>query len=192
MNEQIERAANAEIWLPVKGYEGRYEVSDQGRVRSLRYLGHVGKVQILKPGNTHGGYLQVPLCRDSQRKMLRVHRLVAEAFCPNPCPEKFNQVNHIDENKLNNAAQNLEWCDVKYNSNFGTRNDRIAKTLINHPEKSKQVEQLDKHGNLLATYPSINEAERLTRTNHSHICECCQGKLKSTGGYVWRYKEVSI
>ena len=174
MNEQIEKAANAEIWFPVKGYEGLYEVSDQGRVRSIVQR-RKWEPHVLKPANNGCGYLIVHLCKNSKGKLLLVHRLVAEAFCPNPCPDKFTEVNHRDENKENNASSNLEWCDRKHNINYSW---------------SKQVQQLDKQGNILATYPSIQEAERVTRVNHSYICKCCQGKLRTSGGYVWRYKEV--
>lgn len=91
-----------EMWKPISGYEGLYEVSNFGRVKSLKF----GKEKILTPGN-YKGYLSVQLCKDGKRKMMRVHRLVAEAFIPNP--NKLETVNHKDEDKTNNSANNLEW-----------------------------------------------------------------------------------
>ena len=126
-----------EQWLPVEGYEGLYEVSNLGRVKSLNY-NHTGKEKILKPKKHRDGYLQVQLWRDGKHKMFQVHRLVATAFIPNP--EGFEQVNHRDEVKTNNCASNLEFCDCKYNNNYGTRNERAAAARINHPALSKVVE----------------------------------------------------
>ena len=120
-----------EEWRPVVGYEGLYEVSNTGRVRSLdRYVKtcygsyrlHKGKV--LSPGIRPDGYLVVSL----QYRMFRVHRLVAEAFLPNP--DNLPQVNHKDEDKSNNRVDNLEWCDSKYNNNYGTARIRAKETAI--------------------------------------------------------------
>lgn len=123
-----------EQWKPIVGYEGLYEISNLGRVKSLKY----GKERILKPGTDRGGYLTVNIYIDGKRKMFRVHRLVAIAFIPNP--EGFEQINHKDEDKTNNVTLNIEWCSAKYNSNFGTRNERMATSLTNHPALSKAVE----------------------------------------------------
>lgn len=172
-----------ETWKAIAGYEGLYEVSDQGRVRSLNHR----KSRILKTQKRYDGYLQAHLCKNSKMKNFLVHRLVAQAFCPNPDPIHFDQVNHLDEVKTNNVASNLEWCDVKYNNNYGTHNDKVAKALINYPKKSKEVQKFDKQGNLLATYPSTMEAGRVTGICQSSIVMCCHGKLKSAGGYIWRY-----
>ena len=114
-----------EEWRPVDGYEN-YEVSNFGRVKSLNYH-RTDKEGILKPGKNKDGYLYVGLCRNGKMKYFKVHKLVAEAFLPNP--ECFEQVNHKDEDKTNNCVSNLEFCDAKYNSNFGSRNKRIASAL---------------------------------------------------------------
>lgn len=184
MNEEnqkaLEKAAISEIWLPIAGYEGIYEVSDLGRVRSLKF----GKSKILIPGKTGCGYLFVILCKDSKGKCMTVHRLVASAFIPNPL--NLPQVNHIDENKLNNNVTNLEWCTASYNNNYGTRIRRLAEAIAK--ALSKPVQQLDKAtGELLATFPSTVEAERITGIARSSICKCCLRKRKSAGGFIWKY-----
>ena len=156
-----------EHWKPVVGYEEHYEVSDLGRIKSLKN----GKERILKPKKTHCGYLQVGLCKDGHRKYLLVHRLVAEAFIQNP--NNLDTVNHKDEVKTNNVASNLEWMSMKDNINYS---------------QARQVQMFDKStGELLATFPSTREAARVTGINPSHISECCNGKKKSAGGYIWKY-----
>ena len=165
-----------EHWKEIAGYEGIYEVSDQGRVRSLKF----GKEKILKPWKDRGGYLKVSLCKDCHKKYLFVHRLVADAFIQNP--NNLKTVNHKDEVKTNNVASNLEWMSQRDNLNYGTHNKRVAESL------SKQVQMLDKStGELLATFPSTHDAGRVTGINQGNISQCCRGKLKSTGGYIWKY-----
>ena len=171
-----------ETWKAIAGYEGLYEVSDQGRVKSLKYC----KEKILKPWNNKYGYLQVGLHKDGKVEKPKIHRLVAEAFIPNP--NNLTTVNHKDEVKTNNVASNLEWMSQKDNNNYGTHNKRASEAKINHPSLSKKVQMFDKQtGELLATFPSTHEAERVTGINQGHISECCIGKLKSAGGYIWRY-----
>ena len=171
-----------EHWKAIAGYEGLYEVSDLGRVKSLKY----GKEKILKQGKNNWGYLQVCLCKDCHTKRLLVHRIVAEAFIPNS--QGLDTVNHKDEVKTNNTVSNLEWMSIRDNLNYGTHNKRIAESHINHPSLSKQVQMFDKStGELLATFPSTMEANRITGIAYQSISKCCLGKLKSSGGYVWKY-----
>ena len=159
-----------ETWKPIAGYEGLYEVSDLGRVKSLNY-NHTGIEKILKPRKNTWGYLQVILCKDGNRKQTNIHRLVATTFIPNP--NNLETVNHKDEVKTNNVVINLEWMSQKDNNIYS---------------KARKVQMFDKKtGELLATFPYINEAERVTGIDDGHISECCKGKRKSAGGYIWRY-----
>lgn len=117
-----------EEWRPVKGYEGLYEVSDLGNIRSLPKY-HYKTSKLLKPTyNKHRGYLSVMLCLNSEvHKRIFVHRIVAEAFVPNLDPEKNKEINHKDENPLNNRADNLEWCDRWYNTHYNNLVERISR-----------------------------------------------------------------
>ena len=118
-----------------------------------------------------------------------VHRLVAEAFIPNP--SNFSVINHKDENPANNAVDNLEWCTQRYNMNYGTCRAKISTKLkgkfVNGPS-SKAVLQYDKSGNFVSEWPSAREAERQTGFSCRHISKCCLGKRKSAYGYVWKFK----
>ena len=125
-----------EIWKPKKDYEGLYEVSNLGRVKSLGNGKSINsKEGILKPGKIKQGYLQVTLCKNRKQKRFLVHRLVAEAFLPNP--ENLPFINHKDEDKTNNSVDNLEYCTREYNNNYGTRNERVAKANTNGKKSKK-------------------------------------------------------
>lgn len=177
-----------EIWKDIKGYEGLYQVSSYGRVRSLDRIvvysngdKHFYKGRIIKPFSDKDGYLLCNLSKNTKPKTSKVHRLVAEAFIPNP--NSLPQVNHRDEDKTNNHVENLEWCDGKYNKNYGTRNKRIGEKL------SKTVLQLDTNtGRVIAEYPSAIEAARHTGFSQGNISACCMGERKTAGGYKWQYK----
>lgn len=169
--------AEEEIWYPIKGYESLYEVSDQGRVRSLKF----GKERILKPIRNTSGYLQVFLCKNGEKKTYRVHRLVAQTFIPNP--HNLPEVNHKDENKENNSVHNLEWCTNKYNINYGTRTQRQAEKL------SKPVLQYTKSGELVREWKSTIDVQRNLGYFQNHISSCCNGKLKSAYNFIWKFKD---
>ena len=164
-----------EIWKDIKDYEGHYQVSNLSRVKSIKF----GKERILKPVTDRHGYSIVGLWKNNKQKTYKVHRLVAEAFIPNPY--NLPQVNHKDENPLNNNVNNLEWCNSKYNCNFGTRIERITK------RRSKTVLQYDLEGNFIREWKSTAECGR-NGFNQAHVAACCQGKLKKHKDSIWRYK----
>ena len=181
-----------EEWRAVAGYEGLYEVSNLGRVRSLeRYVRHNNRPYHIKGGilkNMEGkNYYYVHLHHhNGTSKKLKVHRLVACAFIPNP--NNLPQVNHKNECKLDNRVANLEWVTAKQNCNYGTRNERMREALKIQP-RCKQVEQLTLDYKHVNTYPSIKGAARLTGIDHTTISSCCHGKLNTSGGYRWKFKE---
>ena len=180
MNNVIEHTLKQEEWKPIPGYEGLYEVSNYGRVRSFKWSSN-GK--ILSPGKDGSGYLFVTLCKDGKTKLRRMHRLVAEAFIPNP--NNLPLVNHKDECKKNNYFGNLEWCSSAYNNSYGTRMERVVEKI------SKPVVQLDKKGNFISEFESLREASRRTGIADGSICRCCNHKpgYKSAGGFIWIYKD---
>lgn len=177
-----------EIWRNISGCPG-YQVSSIGRVKSMerkvkKWNGYrTVRERILKPGKNRGGYLIVFLYKEEKRKTMLLHRLVADAFLPNP--NNLPQVNHKDENPLNNNVENLEFCDAKYNSNFGTRTERIAKALtgVYNTKNSKAVMQIET-GKI---FPSTMEVQRQLGFDNDKISKCCNGKLKSAYKYHWKY-----
>ena len=166
-----------EIWCPIKGFEGLYEVSDKGRVKSLKY----GKERMLMQVRDSGGYLVVNLYKNSEKKMYYVHRLVSQAFIPNQ--NNLPEVNHKDENKTNNYVQNLEWCTDKYNTNYGTRNQRVSDKL------SKPVLQYEKSGAFVREWKSMQDVQRNLNYGQCNISRCCNGILKTAYGYIWKFKD---
>ena len=178
-----------EIWKDIKGYEGFYQASNFGRVKSLERidaLGHRLKEKILNPQINSCGYYRLTFCKQSIVKRYYVHRLVWEAF-NGTIPENM-QVNHINEIKIDNRLENLNLMTAKENMNYGTRNTRSAKKLING-KCSKTVLQYDLQDNLIKEYPSIHQAYRETGFDYRHIIKCCKGKRKTAYGFKWQYKQ---
>lgn len=180
-----------EVWKDIRGYENLYQSSTFGRARSLDNYrkGRNGslrfcKGKILKPSTDKDGYLLVGLCKNGKQKTYKVHRLVAEAFIPNP--NNLPQVNHKDENKQNNFVSNLEWCSAKYNSNYGTAIQRSSEKKING-KKSKTVLQYTLDGQFVREWKSTAEAGR-NGYNHGAVAACCRGKLKKYKDSIWKYK----
>ena len=171
-----------EIWKEIPDYEN-YKVSNLGRVKSLKF----GKEKILKNCTDSNGYLSICLSRDSKQHRYRIHRLVYESF-KGKIPEEL-VINHIDENIKNNRLTNLEAITPVENSMYGTRLKRISKSLTNNSKISKSIQQVDKStGNTIKEYPSLREASRQTGIGSGNISQCCSGKYKTAGGYIWKYK----
>ena len=185
----------SEEWRDIQGYEGLYQVSNLGRVRSCdrhTWAGWRGekalvKGRVRKPSITRQGYYQVDLLVDGHRKSLKVHRLVAIAFIPNP--NNYPYINHKDENPLNNKVDNLEWCTQKYNVNYGTSRQRLSKSLRNNSNAPRKATvQLSLNGEVLARYSSISEAARQTGISQAMISYCCLGRYKTAKGFIFRYE----
>lgn len=156
-----------EQWKTIFDYPD-YEVSNLGRVRSLKF----GKEKLLNPGINKYGYINVNLCKNGEAKNHKVHRLVAQAFIPNP--NNYPEVNHKDENKQNNCVDNLEWCTSQYNHDYS---------------QSKQVGQFDLNGNLIKVWKSVSEIEKQLEFDQGLISRCCLGNKSyyTAYGYIWRY-----
>ena len=154
-----------EVWKDIPGYEGLYQVSSLGRVKSFPRPGtHSQQEQIMKQTPDQKGYLRLWLCKGGKGKNVKIHRLVAEAFIPNE--NNLPQVNHKDENKGNNSVDNLEWCDNRYNAIYNDRMQKIARKL------SRKVKCLETN----VVYDSVAEAVRKTGLSHSNIVYCCQDR----------------
>ena len=180
-----------EIWKPVVGYEGFYEVSNMGRVKSLERkdcLGRAVKERILKQTVTHDGYLVVGLYAGGKLKTLKVHRLVCEAFNDNR--DEKPEVNHINENKTDNRACNLEWCTRRENVNHGSRNDRAANGIAK--ALSKPVGQYTLDGELVKKWPSTMEVQRQAGFSQGYISKVANGKRKTAYGFIWKYKNETM
>ena len=189
MERAISTIPANEIWRPVRDFEGLYEVSNLGRVRSVdRWSKYKGsdtiqayrKGRLLRQFKTKCGYYLVSLSRDGGTRHYSVHRLVAEAFIPNP--DNLPEVNHKDENKFNNCADNLEWCTNIYNIHYGTR---IYRSLTK--QHFKPVEQLTLDGRHIEYYQGVSDASRHVGANRCNISRACKGRYKTSYGYRWRY-----
>lgn len=181
-----------EEWKDIEEYKGLYQVSNYGRVKSLdRWVDNKGnskrpiKGKILKPVE-HNGYQHVLLFKNGNYKKYFVHRMVAMAFIPNP--DNLPIINHKDEKPSNNRVDNLEWCDCKYNINYGTGNQRRAEKQINGLQ-SKTVYQYSLDGELIIEYPSTAEVQRQTGYSQGNISQCCNGQRKTAYGYIWSYNK---
>lgn len=183
-----------EIWKAIEGYEGKYEVSNLGRVRRLAYIykknNRWGVFDYqMKPGIQNGwigkdGYHRITLSGDNGRRNFLLHRLVAKAFVSGY--QEGYDANHIDENKDNNRADNLEWITHKENINHGTHN---ARATAHNVGKRRSVVQLSLDGQELQRFESLLSASKALGIDVRSIGNVCKGKTKSAGGYRWRYAE---
>lgn len=164
-----------EEWRPVIGYEGLYEVSNLGNVRSL-CAGRWKTRMDRKPVPDKDGYLTVNIKKNGKYKCAKIHRIVAEAFIPNP--NNYPAINHMDEDKTNNRFDNLEWCTNKYNNNYHGKAQRCNKPVI----------QLTVDGVEIARFGSVNDAAKALNTNPANISAALHGVHKTMGGYVWLFQ----
>lgn len=198
------KQVSTEIWRDVVGYEGYYQVSNHGNVRALpRTVERRNNTDLSLRGRicsktlSDKGYYTVGLCKNNKMLHFYVHRLVAFAFLPNP--NNLNEVNHIDENPINNFVfvnsdgsvdlqkSNLEWCTHRYNMNHGTVKRRISDKLLNREDHSIPVSQYTSDGDLVAEYLSMTEAARLNDYSESGISAVCCGKRRTYKGFIWKY-----
>lgn len=166
--------------LPIKDFEQLYFITEDGRVWSVRnnrfLTNQIGK----------NGYLYIDLNKNGIRTRKYIHRLVAEAFLPNP--NNLPQVNHKDENKSNNNVNNLEWISIKDNANYGTRTERAEQRKKEVNANMKQVAMCDKQTHeIIKTYKSLTEAAKENNIGVSNISAVLHGKRQTTGGYFWRF-----
>lgn len=168
-----------ETWRDIEEYQGIYEVSTNGQVRRKN-----GK--ILKPKIERTGYVRYHLSKNGLSKSLLAHRIVAQAFLPNP--NNYKTINHIDENKSNNNINNLEWCDMSYQNRYGQG------AINRNKAKEKPVLQYDKEGNFIKRFDSVKKAAIELNLNQSSIhCVCKkQRRYKSTGGYIFKYENGGL
>lgn len=182
-----------EEWKDIVGYEGLYQVSTLGRVKSLARKdprGHQLKGKYLKPNKDTQGYYRVSLSKDGIVCRKGIHRLVAETFIDNPCD--YPQVNHKDEQPTNNQVDNLEWCTAEYNTNYGTRNQRVSEAKKGQPRSENAIElfrhKVMKKVQCVETgqiFESVKSAEEFMQTKTIH--HALKGRQKTSGGYHWRY-----
>lgn len=191
-----------EFWKDIKGYEGLYQVSNLGRVKSLSRIDARGwnrKEKILKATKTKHGYLQLSLRKNKKERKYLIHRIVAESFLENKY--NYSDVNHIDEDKTNNKLSNLEWCNRTYNCNYGTAQQRRVKNtdMKARSEKidynniasknSKTVYQYTKDFKLVRVWKSAAEANKNGYLD-SEISLCCKNINKTHRGFRWSHKEL--
>lgn len=179
-----------EEWKDIKGYEGLYQLSNYGRVKSLL------KEIIMKP-QLRCNYYRVRLIKEGVGKNHSVNRLVADAFIDNP--DSKPEVGHYDCDTHNNKVNNLYWCTHKENLNNPITLKRYSKHSKGHKKTEETIEkikkslyksilQFDLKGNLIAKYDSAKEASKITNSNYVSICQCCTGRNKTANGYIWKYE----
>ena len=176
-----------EEWRDIEGYEGMYQVSNLGRVRSLdRHVKNwVGKKlmkgKMISVCNDGRGYLLVNLWKNNKPKNIRTHRLIAKAFIPNP--ENKPQINHINGDGTDNRIENLEWCTASENIQHA-HNTGLASNV----NKRKKISMKSLDGKTLFIFDSILEASIITGYPNTGICDCCRGGRATSKGYKWEYR----
>lgn len=191
-----------EVWKDIEGYEGLYQISNFGNVKSLdrkvnakNNKKRLIKGTFLKLRFNNRNYNIVSLYKNNIQEVRFIHRLVAETFIPNP--ENKPEVNHIDGDKQNNKIDNLEWCTRTENNKHAWKtglnkvSDNQKKAAAQSAKKrfSKKIIQYDLKGNFIKEWDSMSEAQRQLNIWHESIGKCCKGEIKTSGKYIWRYKE---
>jgi hypothetical protein len=173
-----------EEWRDIKGYEGRYQVSNLGEIKSLKYA-QMDLQRILKPHITARGYYSICLCNNGTSEVTTVHRVVAKTFIDNPL--NLPQVNHKDGNKLNNRVDNLEWVTARQNTEHAWKNElkKGGKYLYN----TQSVYQFDLNMNFIRKYDTQSEAEEITGIKQGDISKCCNKKRNKAGGFIWLFAD---
>lgn len=175
-----------EEWKDIEGFEGLYQISNLGRVKSVDRVVIRGTnskpvcERVLKPGGGERGSYYVILSKEGKPYTRYIHRLVATAFLPNP--KNLPVVNHKDENPLNNIVSNLEWCTKSYNNSY---NDLRIRAAV---PKRKPILQYTKDGKFIREWSYSKEAAESLGLNWRAINDCCVGRLKTSGGYIWKRK----
>ena len=191
-----------EEWKDIKNYEGLYQVSNLGNVKSLDTMinckgannidEHLRKGRILKKNIATTGYYSINLSKNGKIKYVRVHRLVAEAFIPNP--NNLPCINHKDGNKLNNEISNLEWCSYSYNNSeayrIGLKQNKYKGKYGKDAQFSKPLLQFSMNGELIREWENANQVKRELGFCAENIRSVCNGRRKQANGYKWKYKEV--
>jgi hypothetical protein len=185
-----------EKWVDIEGFEGFYQVSDLGRVRSVdrvvvgRFGDYKAKGRVLAQKDNGYGYLRVVLAKNGRMSNKYVHRLVASTFIGNPL--NLEEVNHKDENKSNNKADNLEWCTSSYNINYGERSKKAVETKNRRKSigAERAVLKLSKNGDVLEEYKSVKSAAQKNGVFRANINKCCNGQYSQTGGFMWKFKDI--
>ena len=169
-------AKEIEVWKDIPKFEGLYQASNLGRIKSLPKLVNnrfkdISKAErILKPSKGKNGYLRVVLMKDGIKKYCLVHRLIAKTFLPNNL--KLEQVNHKNEIKTDNRVENLEWCTVSYNKRYSV---------------AKKIEQYDLDGKYIKTWNCIRDVEEELNIKNNNLDHCLKKRNKTAGGFIWRY-----
>lgn len=185
---------NKEVWMPSIGF---YEVSNKGNVRSTNYENH--KKIVMLEQHLKNGYPNVRLCLNGKRKNFNVHRLMMEAFVPNP--SNFPAINHKDEIKTHNfifvnpdgsvdmEKSNLEWCSVEYNDNYGSRNKKISESKKKKHPKAQKIKMISLDGKVLDIFNSANQAADFLHKSDSNIISCANHKphYNTAYGYKWEW-----
>lgn len=174
-----------EIWKDIKDYEGKYQVSNLGNVKSLNYNG-TGLVRLMKLSRSGRGYRHVSLTKNRIERKPYVHRLIAEAFIPNP--ENKPYIDHINTIRSDNRIENLRWVTRKENMNNPLSRVNMSGKFGALHHRSIPIIQYSKDGEFIQEFACTWEATRETGVHNGNLVQCCKGKVKTAGGYVWKYK----